>query len=123
MREMTIKNMINDDEEDRDQSEDLIDEIDKSPSVLTEGKVNNFKLRLIKQFNYFEEHYNINAFGKLILGLIFLFFPFICIIVFNNINFSSKNDFIFFPYFLSICIMIGALMILLVIKIGEACQM
>ena len=123
MREMTLKNMINDDEEDRDQSEDLIDEIDKSPTVLTEGKVNNFKLRLIKQFNYFEEHYNINAFGKLILGLIFLFFPFICIIVFNNINFSSKNDFIFFPYFLSICIMIGALMILLVIKIGEACQM
>ena len=86
MREMTIKNMINDDEEDRDQSEDLIDEIDKSPSVLTEGKVNNFKLRLIKQFNYFEEHYNINAFGKLILGLIFLFFPFINLLVSNFFN-------------------------------------
>ena len=123
MREMEIKNNINDDEEDRDQSEDLIYEQDNPRSVLTEGKVNNFKLRLIKQFNYFEEHYNIIAFGKLIFGLIILVLPFICIIVFNNINFSSKNNFIFFPYFLSICIIIGALMILLVIKIGEACQM
>ena len=123
MREMSIKNIINDDEEDRDQTEDLVYEKDNSRTVLTEGKVNNFKLRLIKQFNYFEEHYNINAFGKLIFGLIILVLPFICIIVFSNINFSSKNNFIFFPYFLSICVMIGALMILLVIKIGEACQM
>ena len=125
MREMAIKNAINDEEENDQNEEDLIinEEKDNLGNVLVEGKLNTFKLRLLKQFNYFEDHYNINALIKLILGLIILTLPFMCIIVFNNINFSEKNNFIFFPYFISLSIVLGALMILLIIKIGEACQM
>ena len=49
--------------------------------------------------------------------------PFICMIIFNEINFSEKNNFFFLRYFISICIIVGSLMILLVIKLGEGCQM
>ena len=91
--------------------------------VLIEGKVNNFKLKLIKRFIYLEEHYILNALIKLVFGIIILFLPFIFIIIFNSIDFSSKYKYIFFPYFISLSVMLGALTILLVIKIGESCQM
>ena len=117
---MQFKNIINEDEELNDQ---CINEENNLGDVLIEGKANDFKLKLIKQYNYFEEHYIIKSFLKLIFGIIILILPFICIIIFNSINFINKNKFIFFPYFISLCTMIGALMILLVIKIGEACQM
>ena len=120
MKEMQNKNIINDDEETFDQ---LINEDDSQVGALIEGKVNDFKLKLIKQYNYFEEHFLIGTFLKLIFGIIIINLPFICIIIFNSINFSNKNKFIFFPYFITLCAMIGVLMILLVIKIGEACQM
>ena len=120
MREMQNKNIINDDDETFDQ---LINEDDNQANTLIEGKVNDFKLKLIKQFNYFEEHYIINALLKLLFGLVILALPFICIIIFISINFSEKNNYFFFPYFISVCLIIGALMILLVIKIGEGCQM
>ena len=130
MREMKLKNIINESNETNDEEfiiEDSNDQINNKEKflgkVLIEGKVNNFKLRLIKQFIYLEEHYILNAFFKLICGIVILFLPFICIIIFNSINFSDKNKYIFFPYFLSLSSMLGALTILLVIKIGESCQM
>ena len=123
MREMQIKSTINDvdDKEDHDQ---LVNEDENSlGNVLIEGKINNFKIKIIKQFYYFEEHFIINIFLKLFFGVIMLAFPFICIIIFNIINFSEKSNFFFFPYFITLSLMIGFLMILLVIKIGENCQM
>ena len=115
---MKFKNNINDEE--KDENELLYKE---ENNVLIEGKINEFKAKIIKQFNYFEEHYIINALIKLLFGLVILTLPFICIIIFISINFSEKNNYFFFPYFISVCLIIGALMILLVIKIGEGCQM
>lgn len=130
MREMKIKNIITESNELNDEEliiEDSNDQINNDENllgkVLIEGKVNNFKLRLIKEFIYLEKHYILSAFIKLIFGIIILFLPFICIIIFNSIDFSDKNKYIFFPYFISLCTILGALTILLVIKIGEGCQM
>ena len=120
MREIPLKDIINEDEE---ASGQMLPDDDNELKVLNEGKINDFKLKLIKQYNYLEKHYLINTFLKLIFGIIILILPFICIIIFNSIDFSNKNKFIFFPYFITLCSLIGALMILLVIKIGEACQM
>lgn len=123
MKELQFKNIINDEEEKDEQSELIINNEDNLGNGFIEGKSNNFKIKLIKSFNYFEDHYILNAFIKLFFGIIILILPFICIIFFNIINFGEKNKYIVFPYFISLCIMIGSLMILLVIKIGEACQM
>ena len=135
MREMNIKNITNDsnDVNDTNEEELMIEDSNEQINneeeekylgkVLIEGKVNNFKLRLIKQFIYLEEHYIISAFIKLIFGIVILILPFLCIIIFNSIDFSDKNKYIFFPYFISLSIILGALTILLVIKIGEGCQM
>ena len=121
MREMKFKKIINDEE--KDENELLYKEEDNSGNVLIEGKINEFKVKIIKQFKYFEEHYIINALLKLLFGLVIVALPFICILILISINFSEKNNYFFVPYFISVCLMIGALMILLVIKIGEGCQM
>jgi hypothetical protein len=121
MREMKLKNIINDEE--KDENELLYKEENNLGNVLIEGKINEFKVKIIKQFNYFEEHYIINALLKLLFGLVILALPFICIIIFISINFSEKNNYFFLPYFISVCLIIGTLMILLVIKLGEGCQM
>lgn len=125
---MKIKNIINDEEKDendeeKDENELFIKEENNLGNALIEGKINKFKVKIIKQFNYFEEHYIINALFKLFFGLVILTLPFICIIIFISINFSEKNNYFFLPYFISVCLIIGSLMILLVIKIGEGCQM
>ena len=124
MRELEIRKTIND----IDDREDLVkislnEEEEQQECVLIEGKINAFKLRIIKQYNYLEEHYMTNIILKLLLGIIILVIPFIYLIVLNFTNFTNKNKFFFFPYFISLCVVIGGLMILLVIKIGEGCQM
>ena len=127
MREMNIKNIIEESNDEELIVEDPNDQVKNKEKilgkVLIEGKVNNFKLRLIKQFIYFEQHYIIYALIKLLFGIIILILPLFCIIIFNSIDFSNKNKYIFLPYFISLSIMLGALTILLVIKIGEGCQM
>ena len=125
MREMNIKNITNESNEEliEDSNDQINNEEKYLGKVLIEGKVNNFKLRLIKQFIYLEEHYILSAFIKLVFGIIILILPFFCIIIFNSINFSDKSKYIFFPYFISLSAILGALTILLVIKIGEGCQM
>ena len=118
---MKLKNIINDEE--KDENELLNKEENNLGNVLIEGKINEFKVKIIKQFNYLEEHYIINALLKLLFGLVILALPFICIVIFISFNFSEKNNYFFLPYFISVCLIIGASMILLVIKIGEGCQM
>ena len=127
MRELEIrKTTINDDIDDKEDQVKISlneEEEQEEECVLIEGKINAFKLRIIKQYNYLEEHYITNIILKLLFGIIILVIPFIYLIVLNITNFTNKNKFFFFPYFISICIVIGSLMILLVIKIGEGCQM
>ena len=109
-------------DEEKDENELLNKEENNLGNVLIEGKINEFKVKIIKQFNYFEEHYIINALLKLLFGFVILALPFICIVIFILFNFSEKNNYFFLPYFISVCLIIGASMILLVIKIGEGCQ-
>lgn len=124
MREIQLKEINEDDESYKSNEQQLIKEEENFlGNELIEGKANEFKLRLIKQFKFFEEHFLLSAFLKLIFGIIILGLPFLCMIIFNAINFSDKNNFFFLPYFISISLIIGSLMILLVIKLGEGCQM
>ena len=120
MREMQLKTEINDEERD-EENEIFINEEDNSNEIIEE-KVNTFKLKIIRQFNYFNNHYILNTFIKLIFGIFIIALPFICIIIFEQIDFSKKDNFMFFPYFITLCIILGSLTILLVIKLGESCQ-
>lgn len=123
MREMQIRNTINEIDEREEQCQLVNEDENSIGNVLIEGKINDFKIKIIKQLHYFEEHFIINILLKLFFGVIILVIPFICMIIFNIINFSEKSNFFFFPYFITLSSMIGCLMILLVIKIGENCQM
>ena len=87
MREMQIRNTINEIEE-REEQDQLVNEDENSiGNVWIEGKINDFKLKIIKQLYYLEEHFIINIF----FGIIILVIPFICIIIFNLIHFSEKK--------------------------------
>ena len=74
MKELQFKNIINDEEEKDEQSELIINNEDNLGNGFIEGKSNNFKIKLIKSFNYFEDHYILNAFIKLFFGIIILIF-------------------------------------------------
>ena len=74
MKETENKNIINDDEETFDQR---INWDNTQVNTLIKGKINDFKLKLIKQYNYFEENF------------------FICIITFNIVIYSWERKIIF----------------------------
>ena len=71
---------------------------------------------------YLDEHYILTTFIKLFFGIIILFIPIIVFFIISIMNYSSKNEYIFFPCILSLSLILGLLFILLVVKIGEACQ-
>ena len=51
--------------------------------LFVEGKSTNFKINMAKSFIYLDEHYILTTFLKLFFGIIFLFIPFIFMIVFS----------------------------------------
>ena len=120
-----VINKINDINNNINEEDDLLikekDE-DNFEDLFIEGKTNTFKLSMAKQFIYLDEHYILTIFIKLILGIIFIFVPLLLIIIFSLLDFSEKNNYIFFPCFISLSIILGSLLVLLVIKIDEACQ-
>ena len=120
-----VINKINDINNNINEEDDLLikekDE-DNFEDLFIEGKTNTFKLSMAKQFIYLDEHYILTIFIKLIFGIIFIFVPLLLIIIFSLLDFSEKNNYIFFPCFISISIILGSLLVLLVIKIDEACQ-
>ena len=120
-----VINKINDINNNINEEDDLLikdkDE-DNYEDLFIEGKTNAFKLSMAKQFIYFDEHYIFTIFFKLIFGILFIFIPFLLIIIFSLEDFSEKNNYIFFPCFISLSIILGSLLVLLVIKIDEACQ-
>ena len=73
MREMQLKTGINDEEKEV-QNEMLIN--DEENNEFVEEKVNTFKLTIIKQFNYLNNHYILNIIIKLLFGIIIITFPF-----------------------------------------------
>ena len=129
MKDIQLRNVINkinnDINNNINEEEDLLikekDE-DNYEDLFIEGKSTTFKLNIAKQFIYLDEHYILATLLKFFFGIITLFLPLILIIIFSLIEFPEKNDYIFFPCFLSLSLILASLLILLVIKIGEGCQ-
>ena len=74
------------------------------------------------QFNYLDNHFIFTTFLKFFFGIIALFFPLLFIIICSVIDFSEKNNYIFFPCFISLSIILFSLLVLLIIKLGESCE-
>ena len=128
MKDIQLRNVINkinDINDNINEEEDLLikekDEYNYE-ELFIEGKSTAFKLGMTKVFIYLDEHYILTTFLKLIFGIIFIFLPLIFIIVFSLMDFNEKNDYIFFPCFISLSVILASLLVLLIIKIGEGCQ-
>jgi len=128
MKDIQLRNVINkinDINDNINEEEDLLikekDEYNYE-ELFIEGKSTAFKLGITKVFLYLDEHYILTTFLKLIFGIIFIFLPLIFIIVFSLMDFNEKNDYIFFPCFISLSFILASLLVLLIIKIGEGCQ-
>ena len=118
-----VMNKINDINNDNEEENDLlIKEKDDIEDLFIEGKSTNIKKKLAKQFIFLDEHYIFTAFLKLFFGIITIILPLIFIFAFTITEYSEKNNYIFFPCFLSLSIILATLLILLVIKISEGCQ-
>ena len=81
-----------------------------------------FKLKLIKDIHYMEKKIKLFTFLKFLLGFIVLVIPLFIIIYFIYSDYSIMSKYIFFPYFLSLSLVMGSFLILLVIKLGDACR-
>ena len=81
-----------------------------------------FKLWLVDNFNYFDEHYTLTTLIKFFFGFIILVVPLICMIIFTLIDFEEKKKYFLFPYFITVCFVLGFLIILFIIKLCESCQ-
>ena len=57
------------------------------------------------------------------LGFIFLILPLLSVIYIAYLANSDKNKFIFFPYFVSICLINSSLLIYVIIKLNDSCRM
>jgi hypothetical protein len=82
----------------------------------------SFKLKLIKDINYMEKNVKLFTVIKFLLGFILLAIPLFIIILLICYDYSDNSQYIFIPYFLSLSLIMGSLMIILVIKIGDACR-
>jgi hypothetical protein len=83
---------------------------------------NYFKLNLLKGIHYLDEHINFYSFIKLIFGLIFLVLPLLLIIFIVYLDTTEKNKYIFFPFFISICLIICSLLIFGIMKLSNSCK-
>ena len=83
---------------------------------------NYFKLNLLKRIHYLDEHINFYSFIKLIFGLIFLVLPLLLIIFIVYLDTTEKNKYIFFPFFISICLIICSLLIFGIMKLSNSCK-
>ena len=81
-----------------------------------------FKLRLLKDIHFIEKNIIIFTIIKFILGFILLVIPIFIIIYFIYTDYSINSKYIFFPYFVSLSLLMGSFLIVLVIKIGDGCR-
>ena len=91
------------------------------------GKIGKYtsslKLRLVKGIIFLDSHIKLFSFLKFIFGFIFLVIPWILIVYIVYMDNTVKNDFIFFPFFVSVSLIISSLLIFLVMKLAESCKM
>lgn len=83
---------------------------------------NFFKLNLLKGILYLDEHLNFFTFIKFIFGLIFLVLPLIIIILIVYLDSTEKNRYIFFPFFVSVCLIVSSLLIFGIMKLSNSCR-
>ena len=118
--------LLNEHENDKGKSKrtlsSTIDHIKNFHYFVNHKNTTPFKLKLIKDIYFMEKYIKTFTFLKFLLGFILLSIPFIIIIFFIYLDYSERNKYIFFPYFLSISIIMGSLLIILVIKIGDVCR-
>ena len=82
----------------------------------------SFKLKLLRDINYMKKKIKIFTLLKFLLGFTLLTIPLLIIIYFIHFDYTDRSQYIFFPYFLSLSIIMGSLTIILVIKLGDACR-
>ena len=80
------------------------------------------KYKLIKDIRFFEKHSKLIATIKFLLGFILLSIPLFIIIYFIYNDYSVNSKYIFFPYFLSLSLIMGSFLIVLVIKLVDECK-
>ena len=83
----------------------------------------SLKLSLINGIYYLDNHIKFFSFLKFFLGFIFLILPLLSVIYIAYLVNSDKNKFIFFPYFVSICLINSSLLIYVIIKLNDSCRM
>ena len=82
----------------------------------------SFKLKLVKDINFIEKNIILFTFIKFLLGFILLAIPFFIMIYFIYTDYTIRSNYLFFPYFISLSIIIGSFLIILVLKLGDACR-
>ena len=83
----------------------------------------SLKLSLINGIYYLDNHIKFYSFLKFFFGFIFLILPLLSIIYIVYLVNTDKNKFIFFPFFVSICLINCSLLVFVVIKINDSCRM
>ena len=83
----------------------------------------SLKLSLLNGIYYLDNHIKFFSFLKFFFGFIFLILPLLSIIYIVYLVNTDKNKFIFFPFFVSICLINCSLLVFVVIKINDSCRM
>ena len=83
----------------------------------------SLKLSLLSGIYYLDNHIKFYSFLKFFFGFIFLILPLLSIIYIVYLVNTDKNKFIFFPFFVSICLINCSLLVFVVIKINDSCRM
>ena len=80
------------------------------------------KLKFINGIKFLDGHIKFYSFLKFLFGIIFLVIPLVLIILISYSENTTKNKYIFFPFFISVSLIISSLLIILVIKINDSCR-
>ena len=80
------------------------------------------KSKFINGIKFLDGHIKFYSFLKFLFGIIFLVLPLVLIILISYSENTTKNKYIFFPFFISVSLIISSLLIILVIKINDSCR-
>ena len=83
----------------------------------------SLKLNLLKGIYYLDNHIKFFSFLKFFFGFIFLVLPLLFIIYIAYSDISVKNNYIFFPFFISACLIDASLLVFVVMKLNYSCRM
>ena len=83
----------------------------------------SLQINLLKGIYYFDNHIKFFSFLKFFLGFVFLDIPLLFIIYLAYSDISGKTNYIFFPFFISACLIVGSLLVFVVMKLNNSCRM